>query len=77
MTGLDCALAKLYEPLWQVEHCPLRPVWFICAGLKAVKLLWQVSHWPDVGMCEIGFPRAATLLWQLEQRPATGGVAAP
>ena len=37
--------------------------------------LWQVSHCAVVGMWLVGLPSAFTLLWQVEQRPATAGVA--
>ena len=67
-------------PLWQVEQLPAAlgpvvPVWLIDAGANAVVFLWQVSHCADVGMCVVGLPKAVVPLWQLEQRPATGGLA--
>ena len=45
------------------------------AGANAVKLVWQVSHCAVVGMCVLGLPNADVPLWQLAQRPATGGLA--
>ncbi len=51
------------------------PAWLIVDGANALKLLWQVSHCAVVGMWFVGLPSAFTLLWQLEQRPATAGVA--
>lgn len=62
-------------PLWQLAHCPAVPAWFMRAGRKAAKPLWQLSHCALVGTCVVGLPSALTLLWQLEQRPATAGVA--
>ena len=54
---------------------PAVPLWLMVAGAKAVKLVWQVSHWAVVGICRPGFPVAWAPLWQVAQRPATGGVA--
>ena len=54
---------------------PVVAVWLIVAGANAVNALWQLSHCAVVGMWLVGLPSAFTLLWQLEQRPATAGVA--
>ena len=81
VAGLVRALAKTYVPLWQIAQLPADtgPVvaaWLIAAGANAAKLVWQVSHCAVVGMWFVGLPSAFTLLWQLEHRPATAGVAA-
>ena len=67
-------------PLWQLAQLPAAtgpvvPAWLIVAGAKAVKVLWQVSHCAVVGMWLVGLPSAFVLLWQVEHRPATAGVA--
>jgi hypothetical protein len=47
----------------------------MAAGAKVVKLTWQLSHGALVGMWLVGLPSAVAPLWQLLQRPATGGFA--
>jgi hypothetical protein len=39
VTGLESSPVKAYELLWQDEHSPVVPVWFMVAGLKATKFL--------------------------------------
>ena len=55
--------------MWQFEHCPVSPVWFIRAGLNAVKFVWHVSHCAVVGMWVVVLPSAVVPLWQSAQRP--------
>jgi len=64
------APANTYEPLWQVEHSPTVPVWFMNAGLNATKLVWHVSHCCVVGTWLVGFERPVPPgVWQVEQLP--------
>ena len=72
--GLPMALTP-----WQVEQTPVTGgtavEWLKAAVAQEVVEVWQVSHWALVGMWLVGLPRAVAPLWQLEQRPAAGGLA--
>jgi hypothetical protein len=63
VTGLVWAFWERKTPLWQVEHFPVIPAWFIVAGDQLTKpLTWQESHCAVVGMCTLGFACALAKL---------------
>jgi hypothetical protein len=61
--GLAWAFWERKTPLWQVEHLPVMPAWFMVAGDQETKpLTWQESHCAVVGMCTFGFDCALAKL---------------
>jgi hypothetical protein len=58
-------LPNAVEPLWQVAHPVVIPVWLNCAPVKVVVDLWHSSHAAVVGTCVAGLPNAVVPLWQV------------
>ncbi len=57
------AFWEMKTPLWQVEHLPVIPAWFIVAGDQFMKPpTWQESHCAVVGTWILGLDCALAKL---------------